>query len=185
MRKCTTFYQIKNKNVIHFALLIFLSTFVAINILILKKMNTLKTLSTIAFSLLVFGIATAQDEGLVPASALPVNAQTFVNQYFSANDIVSVWQDTEKGKVEEYTVLFADGTEVEFHADGNWKEVKARNGQVSPKIVPVKIAKYVHKKFPKAMIKEIKKGRTKYEIDLTNNVELLFNLNGNFLKIDD
>ena len=173
------------KNVIHFALLIFLSTFVAINILILKKMNTLKTLSTIAFSLLVFGIATAQDEGLVPASALPANAQTFVNQYFSANDIVSVWQDTEKGKVEEYTVLFADGTEVEFYADGNWKEVKARNGQVSPKIVPVKIAKYVHKKFPKAMIKEIKKGRTKYEIDLTNNVELLFNLNGNFLKIDD
>ena len=117
-------------------------------------MNTLKTLSTIAFSLLVFGIATAQDEGLVPASALPANAQTFVNQYFSANDIVSVWQDTEKGKVEEYTVLFADGTEVD-------------------------------KKFPKAMIKEIKKGRTKYEIDLTNNVELLFNLNGNFLKIDD
>ena len=129
------------KNVIHFALLIFLSTFVAINILILKKMDTLKTLSTIAFSLLVFGIATAQDEGLVPASALPANAQTFVNQYFSANDIVSVWQDTEKGKVEEYTVLFADGTEVEFHADGNWKEVKARNGQVSPKIVPAKIAK--------------------------------------------
>ena len=121
----------------------------------------------------------------MPASALPANAQTFVNQYFSANDIVSVWQDTEKGKVEEYTVLFADGTEVEFHSDGNWKEVKARNGQVSPKIVPVKIAKYVHKKFPKAMIKEIKKGRTKYEIDLTNNVELLFNLNGNFLKIDD
>ena len=176
MRKCTTFYQIKNKKC---------NSFCSLNIFILKKMNTLKTLSTIAFSLLVFGIATAQDEGLVPASALPANAQTFVNQYFSANDIVSVWQDTEKGKVEEYTVLFADGTEVEFHADGNWKEVKARNGQVSPKIVPVKIAKYVHKKFPKAMIKEIKKGRTKYEIDLTNNVELLFNLNGNFLKIDD
>lgn len=185
MRKCTTFYQIKNKKC---------NSFCSLNIFIYfcrhkhfnsKKMNTLKTLSTIAFSLLVFGIATAQDEGLVPASALPANAQTFVNQYFSANDIVSVWQDTEKGKVEEYTVLFADGTEVEFHADGNWKEVKARNGQVSPKIVPVKIAKYVHKKFPKAMIKEIKKGRTKYEIDLTNNVELLFNLNGNFLKIDD
>ena len=173
------------KNVIHFALLIFLSTFVAINILILKKMDTLKRLSTIAFSLLVFGIATAQDEGLVPASALPANAQTFVNQYFSANDIVSVWQDTEKGRVEDYTVLFADGTEVEFLADGNWKEVKARNGQVSPKIVPAKITKYVQKKFPKAMIKEIKKGRAKYEVDLTNGVELIFNLNGKFLKIDD
>ena len=149
-------------------------------------MNTLKTLSTVAFSILAFGVATAQEEdGLVPASALPANAQAFVNQYFSANNIVSVWQDTEKGRVEDYTVLFADGTEVEFHADGNWKEVKARNGQVSPKIVPVKIAKYVQKKFPKAMIKEIKKGRAKYEVDLTNGVELIFNLNGKFLKIDD
>ena len=174
------------KNVIHFALLIFLSTFVAINILILKKMDTLKTLSTVAFSLFAFGVATAQEEdGLVPASALPANAQTFINQHFSANSIVSVWRDTEKGRVEDYTVLFADGTEVEFLADGNWKEVKARNGQVSPKIVPAKIAKYVQKKFPKAMIKEIKKGRAKYEVDLTNGVELIFNLNGKFLKIDD
>ena len=44
-------------------------------------MNTLKTLSTVAFSILAFGVATAQEEdGLVPASALPANAQTFVNQ---------------------------------------------------------------------------------------------------------
>ena len=148
-------------------------------------MNTLKTLSTVVFSLLAFGVVTAQDEGLVPASALPAFAQTFINQHFSANSIVSVWQDTEKGKVEDYTVLFADGSEVEFLANGNWKEVKVRNGQVSPKIVPTKISKYVHRKFPKAMIKEIKKGRTKYEVDLTNGVELIFNLNGKFLKIDD
>lgn len=54
-------------------------------------MNTLKTLSTVAFSILAFGVATAQEEdGLVPASDLPANAQTFVNQYFSANNIVSV-----------------------------------------------------------------------------------------------
>ena len=67
-------------------------------------MNTLKTLSTVAFSLLAFGVATAQEEdGLVPASALPANGQAFVNQYFSANNIVSVWQDTEKGKIEDIT----------------------------------------------------------------------------------
>lgn len=148
-------------------------------------MNTLKTLSTIAFSLLAFGVAIAQDEGLVPIDALPVSAQGFIKQHFSANSIVSVWQDTEKGKVEDYTVLFADGTEVEFRADGNWKEVKSRNGQVSPKIVPTKITKYVHRNYPNVIVKEIKKGRTKYEVDLSNGVELIFNLNGKFLKIDD
>ena len=148
-------------------------------------MNTLKTLSTVVFSLLAFGVATAQDEGLVPISTLPASAQSFINQHFSANSIVSVWQDTEKGEVEDYTVLFADGTEVEFRADGNWKEVKSRNGQVSPKIVPTKITKYVHKNYPNVIVKEIKKGRTKYEVDLSNGVELIFNLNGKFLKIDD
>ena len=149
-------------------------------------MNTLKTLSTVAFSLFAFGVATAQEEdGLVPASALPANAQTFINQHFSANSIVSVWRDTEKGRVEDYTVLFADGTEVEFRANGDWKEVKARNGAVPTKIVPAKISKYVHKNYPNVLIKEIQKGRAKYEVDLTNGVELIFNLNGKFLKIDD
>ena len=139
-------------------------------------MNTFKTLSTVVFSLLAFGVATAQDEGLVPISTLPASAQSFIKQHFSASSIVSVWQDTEKGKVEDYTVLFADG---------NWKEVKSRNGQVSPKIVPTKITKYVHKNYPNVIVKEIKKGRTKYEVDLSNGVELIFNLNGKFLKIDD
>ena len=148
-------------------------------------MNTFKTLSTVVFSLLAFGVAIAQDEGLVPIDALPVSAQGFIKQHFSANSIVSVWQDTEKGKVEDYTVLFADGTEVEFRADGNWKEVKSRNGQVSPKIVPTKITKYVHRNYPNVIVKEIKKERTKYEVDLSNGVELIFNLNGKFLKIDD
>ena len=139
-------------------------------------MNTFKTLSTVVFSLLAFGVATAQDEGLVPISTLPASAQSFIKQHFSASSIVSVWQDTEKGKVEDYTVLFADG---------NWKEVKSRNGQVSPKIVPTKITKYVHKNYPNVIVKEIKKERTKYEVDLSNGVELIFNLNGKFLKIDD
>ena len=139
-------------------------------------MNTFKTLSTVVFSLLAFGVATAQDEGLVPISTLPASAQSFIKQHFSASSIVSVWQDTEKGEVEDYTVLFADG---------NWKEVKSRNGQVSPKIVPTKITKYVHKNYPNVIVKEIKKERTKYEVDLSNGVELIFNLNGKFLKIDD
>ena len=83
---------------------------------------------------------------MIPVQSLPASAQTFINQNFSANNIVSVWQDNEKGRVEDYTVLFADGTEVEFLANGEWKEVKARNGAVPAKIVPAKISKYVHKK---------------------------------------
>ena len=89
-------------------------------------MNTLKKLSTVAFALFAFGVANAQEDGLIPVQSLPASVQTFINQNCSANNIVSVWQDNEKGRVEDYTVLFADGTEVEFYANGDWKEVKAQ-----------------------------------------------------------
>ena len=148
-------------------------------------MNTLKKLSTVAFALFAFGVANAQEDGLIPVQSLPASAQTFINQHFSASNIVSVWQDNEKGRVEDYTVLFADGTEVEFRANGDWKEVKARNGAVPTKIVPAKISKYVHKNYPNVLIKEIQKERRKYEVSLSNGLDLDFNLNGKFLKIDD
>ena len=63
--------------------------------------------------------------------------------------------------------------------------VKARNGAVPTKIVPAKISKYVHKNYPNVLIKEIQKERRKYEVSLSNGLDLDFNLNGKFLKIDD
>ena len=127
-------------------------------------MNTLKKLSTVAFALFAFGVANAQEDGLIPVQSLPASVQTFINQNFSANNI---------------------GTEVEFRANGDWKEVKARNGAVPAKIVPAKISKYVHKNYPNVLIKEIQKERRKYEVSLSNGLDLDFNLNGKFLKIDD
>ena len=148
-------------------------------------MNTLKTLSAVVFSLFTFGVATAQEEGLIPVEGLPAKARSFIKEHFATNSIVSVWQDTEKGVRSEYTVLFANGTEVEFYPNGEWDEVKARSGEVPAKIVHHKISKYVQKNFPRTIIKEIKKGRTKYEVNLSNGIELIFNLKGKFIKIDD
>ena len=106
-------------------------------------------------------------------------------QHFSLEGVVSVWQDIERGKVEDYTVLFADGNEVEFDAKGEWEEVKSRNGAVSDKIVPAKIAKYVKSNYPNALIKKISKNSYKYEVELSNDLELEFKLNGKFVKVDE
>jgi hypothetical protein len=148
-------------------------------------MNRLQTLATVAFSWAAFGVATAQEEGLVPIETLPGKAQSFIGQYFSESSIVSVWQDIDGGRVSDYTVLLADGTEVEFRANGEWEEVKSRNGAVSAKIVPAKISKYVRKHYPTALVKEIQKKLSKYEVKLSNGLELIFNTRGKFVKVDD
>ncbi len=149
-------------------------------------MNTLKKLTMVALSLAAFGVAQAQEQdGLVPVQSLPSKAQGFIKQHFSLEGVVSVWQDIERGKVEDYTILFADGNEVEFDAKGEWEEVKSRNGAVSDKIVPAKIAKYVKSNYPNALIKKISKNSYKYEVELSNGLELEFKLNGKFVKVDD
>lgn len=133
-----------------------------------------------------FSIASAQqEEGLIPIGALPQAAQQFVQQYYSELAVVSVWQEADRGERTEYTVLFDDGTEVEFRHNGQWKEIKARNGAVSDKVLPAKISKYVKKHYPKALVKAIDKGNAKYEVDLSNGVDLEFSLKGKFLRADD
>lgn len=47
------------------------------------------------------------------------------------------------------------------------------------------IRDYAAKNFSAHQIRKIEKNSRKYEVKLTNGVELEFDLNGNFLRIDD
>ena len=47
------------------------------------------------------------------------------------------------------------------------------------------IAQYLQKRYNNMPIKEIKKKRTGYEVELSNGLDLEFNSKGKFLRIDD
>ena len=147
-------------------------------------MNTFRKIVTVVTVLFAVNFAAAKDVQ-IKFSELPEKAQTYVRTHFSESDVASVWKDTEMLLVEDYTVVLNNGLEIDFYPNGDWKEVKARNGAVPAKIVPAKISKYVHKNYPNVLIKEIQKERRKYEVSLSNGLDLDFNLNGKFLKIDD
>ncbi len=85
----------------------------------------------------------------------------------------------------EYKVVLASGTEVEFDSKGDWTEVDANTAAVPQDIVPAKIKSYVQKSFPDNKIVQIKKDKKGYEIELTNGIEVKFNKNADFIKIDD
>ena len=52
-------------------------------------------------------------------------------------------------------------------------------------ILPVKITQHVKGKFPQAKIIEWKKKKNTQVVELTNDMELVFDGKGNFLRIDD
>ena len=147
-------------------------------------MNTFRKIVTVVTVLFAVNLAAANDVQ-IKFSELPQKAQTFVKTHFSESDIASVWKDTEMLLVEDYTVVFNNGTEIEFYPSGEWKEVKSRGTEIPAKIIPNEIAQYVSQNYSGHPIKKISKKRYGYEVELIGGTDLEFSQNGKFLRIDD
>ena len=132
---------------------------------------------------LTFSAASAQDSK-VTFNDLPADAINFVREHFLVDHIASVWKDTDYND-EEYTVIFRDGLEIEFNGNGDWKELKARHGKVPDHVVPEKILAHVSATFPFESIKEVSRNLTKkrYKVELTDDQELKFDENFNFIGV--
>ena len=85
----------------------------------------------------------------------------------------------------EYEVKLVDGTEIEFTTAGEWKKVDCRTRAVPSALGPEAITKYVKGQFPKNLITKIEKKRNGFEIELDNDLELIFDKNGAFMGADD
>ena len=147
-------------------------------------MNTFRKIVTVVTVLFAVNLAAANDVP-IKFSELPQKAQNFVKTHFSESDIASVWKDTEMLLVEDYTIVFNNGTEIEFYPSGEWKEVKSRGTEIPAKIIPNEIAQYVSQNYSGHPIKKISKKRYGYEVELIGGTDLEFSQNGKFLRIDD
>ena len=92
--------------------------------------------------------------------------------------------DRDFGKT-TYDVRLNDGTEVDFDAKGTWDKVDCGLSAVPAQLVPTAIADYVKANFAGAMIVKIDKERHGYDIELSNDLELKFNKQGQLIGFDD
>jgi hypothetical protein len=139
----------------------------------MKKVLVL-LLSVVAFNVYAFA------DKPVTYAQLPQKAQQFITKYFSGVEFLSAKLDDG-----EYEVKLVDGTEIEFTTAGEWKKVDCRTRAVPSALVPEAITKYVKGQFPKNLITKIEKKRNGFEIELDNDLELIFDKNGAFMGADD
>lgn len=129
------------------------------------------------------GLKMSADER-VAYDQLPQPAQAFISEFFQ-NDPITVVERDKKPFRTEYEVKFQSGSEADFTGDGAWTDVKAgRGSEVPAGIIPSGISKYVSKNYAGLKIVEIKLDRRGYEIELSNDLDLEFDSNGNFIRID-
>lgn len=117
-------------------------------------------------------------------SALPAEAQQFVQKYFAKERVSFV--ELDEGIISnEYTVIFESGLKLEFDGAGNWTEVDCRYDAVPKALVPNKIASYVSSRYPDNHVVEIKRERHEWEVKLSGGLELCFDKAFRLVDIDD
>ena len=119
-------------------------------------------------------------------SQLPSEIKTYVSTHFPDHSILQVTKDKDGFEL-TYDVILSEGVTLEFNRrkeiidiDGN------RNTKLSDSVIPKKILAYVTSNYPNNYIIgwEITDKKNQ-KIELDNDLELVFNKSGVFLRLDD
>ena len=112
---------------------------------------------------------------------IPVPAQEFIKEYFPKSTVVLVEMDADdEGK--EYCAWLNDGTKVEFDLQGEWKRVSRNKTGVPSRLVPPVITEYVKMNYPQDIISKLSKKSYGYKIELSDDMDLRFDPQGNFIE---
>lgn len=126
----------------------------------------------------------ARDKVTRDINRLPATAQTTIRNYFGKKTVNHIKIDKKTFGGADYDVIFNDGTEIDFDSDGNWTEIDCGTRSVPDGLVLRPIRNYVKTNFGGKKIVSIEVSRNKYEIELSNGVELEFDRSGNFKRAD-
>ena len=116
----------------------------------------------------------------VPVDKLPNQAQQFIAANFAGGKVLSVRKDGLK-----YDVALFDGTQLEFKSNGQWVEVDCGMNVLPPGILPATTAQYLSANFPVNFPTHVKYEHKRYEVELDNDLDLVFDKNGSFMGADD
>ena len=146
----------------------------------------MKKIMFLAAAMLLLSVTSARADHDRPIqfNQLPVAAQEFINTYF-ANEKVSFAKEERDFMEVRYEVMFTNSIKIEFYKDGKWKEIDCKYSVLPEGIVPEQIATYVNSNFPGVKIHAIDRDRRDIEVELTNGLELTFDLYYNLIDMDD
>jgi len=142
--------------------------------------KTLQWMLAMTLALILFPRTAQADGKVIPFDKMPAEARAFIKEHFGSVKVLQVTAEWD-----EYEVLLEDLTQVEFDRSGNWKQVKGKRNGLPEAIIPLRILSYVKEAFPEQPITQIERSRWGYEVNIGNGLELEFDKNCNFVRIDD
>src|SRR5690606_25102956 len=113
---------------------------------------------------------------------LPKDAQLFIAQHFPDQEIIQVVKERDDLKT-GYDVYLSDGFNLDFDKKGNIIGVEGTS-KLPDSVVPTKILAYVQANYPDSFIRDWELDDRGQEVTLSNGMDLKFDKEGNFIRID-
>ena len=128
-------------------------------------------------------VANAGNDKPISVNALPAKAQALLTKHFSNQKVVLATIESDViGK--NYDVVLKNGTKLEFDKKGNLTEINCEQGIVPTQFIPQAIKNYLKANYARQSVKKIEMNKNKYEVELTNGLDLTFNKHYQLIDID-
>lgn len=129
-------------------------------------------------------VVNAADVVTRDVKTLPAAAQKTISSNFPRTKVNHIKIDSNILGSKEFDVILDNGTELEFDKNGNLKQVEAGNGGVPSSLLPSSVKNYLKINYPGQKILKFEIDNNDYEVELFNGIELKFDKNGKFIKLE-
>ena len=143
-----------------------------------------KLFLSLVVAMLVIMPIMADNDKIITREELPEKAQIFLTKHFADVEVLYAKAERDMGVITSYDVVLDGNVKVEFNRSGEWINVDCEHSQVPNSVLPQGVLDYVSSKFAKAYVVEIERGLMGYDVKLSNDLDLDFDKNGKFLRVD-
>lgn len=136
------------------------------------------------FAVILLASCASDDDAyeVFPNAEIPTAIKDYVDLYFPNTPIVSVRKENERGVI-SYDVALTDFIELEFNEDLEIVEIDGRN-RLPDSVIPEPILSYVAENYPTNFITDWQLETGYQEVGLDNDIDLIFDLAGTFIRVD-
>lgn len=141
-----------------------------------------KAIGILSIFMLLGFLVSCEKEQVLTVQDLPTPVTTYVSTHFSSATIIKI--EKERRDSEYYEITLSNGVKLEFDMNNNIIEISS-NSKLPDSVIPAAILTYVNTNYASNFIIgwELKLGNQ--EVKLNNNLELIFSMSGDFIRVDD
>jgi len=149
-----------------------------------------KTVTILALFALIFTSCSSDDDNnsndseiVLTEAQIPSEITVYITEHFSTNTTNIVIEDTDDNVI-TYEVYLSESVQLEFNSNFEIIEIDSLY-QLPDSVIPQAILDYIALNYPTNFINGWELENNHQQVDLNNNIELEFEMNGDFIRVDN